>query len=41
VEIPKNTDAVRALVKAVALEEPLPQSGCPATSHEAADGDDG
>ena len=32
VKIPKNTDAVRALVKAVALEEPLPQSGCPAAA---------
>ena len=39
-EIPKNTDAVRALVKAVALEDLLPQSGCPATSHEAADSDE-
>ena len=40
VEIPKNTDAVRALVKAVALEKPLPQPGSPATSHEAADSDE-
>ena len=40
VEIPTNTDAVRALVKAVALEEPLPQPGSPGTSHEAADGDE-
>ena len=40
VEIPTNTDAVRALVKAVALEEPLPQPGSPGTSHEAADSDE-
>ena len=40
VEIPTNTDAVCALVKAVALEKPLPQLGSPGTSHEAADSDE-
>ena len=40
VEIPKNTDALRALIKAVALEKPLPQPGSPGTSHEAADSDE-
>ena len=40
VEIPTDTDAVRALIKAVALEEPLPQPGSPGTSHEAADSDE-